>query len=104
MKNTLITTLGCLLAATLLAGCEKDDAPQSAAREAAVTRAPAVPQATETSEAADGYNVAARATYSESAWKALAGCRAALKDAEDRRASNTEVGGILEGKLCNPGR
>lgn len=90
-KNAVRTTLGCLLAAILLAGCDKDEAPKAAS-----------PQATETRAEADAIPWG-RGIVSEAARPALTRCEAMLRAAESRGASgNAEVEEILESKTCNP--
>lgn len=94
MKNTLtITTLGCLLAAILLVGCKKDDALQSAAREASANH-----------EAKVENSAAVRPGLSEEARKSLAECDALITEAAKRRGSDAEVEAIAASDLCNPKR
>lgn len=98
MKNALKTTIGCLLAATLLAGCEKNEAPQAAS---ATDLAPLVPQVTGAGTAAgqaprtalDGHSAMDGIVLMDK-------CGAALEAANARGASEAEFA-IVEREACN---
>jgi len=105
-NHTLKTTLGCLLAAVLLAGCEKNEAPQATG---ATGQASLAPQGTGASSTAaqvppaggqaslaapSGYSAAQRAAWDDA-------CAAAIEDAGIRGASNAEFDKIARSKMCN---
>lgn len=97
MKNTLKTTLGCLLAAILIAGCEKNDAPQAAG---ATDQVPTAPQTTGAGAAAGPAPIAAPPRYSAAHVDAVdIACEKALNAADARGAGDAEFA-IVEREAC----
>lgn len=84
MKSTLKTALGCLLAAILIAGCEKNEAPQATGAGAATGQAPRT----------------APANHSMDEIVLMDKCGSALEAANARGASEAEFA-IVEREACN---
>jgi len=98
-KNILKTTLGCLLVAILIAGCEKNQAPQATS---AAVQVPIAAQATGANPAAGQAPLTALSDYSaaqRAAWDDA--CAAAIEDAGIRGASNAEFEKITRSKMCS---
>lgn len=103
-NHNLKIILGCLLAATLLAGCEKNAAPQATG---ATGLAPLAAQATGTNPAAGQKPSTALSDEwvvhlkENDAKFTASGCSAAFNAAMERRASDEEFDKIARSKMCN---
>lgn len=101
-NHTLKTTLGCVLAAIFIAGCEKNEAPQAtgatdvAPLAAQVTRATAAGQKPSTALSPD----LASQIKAMDAKLVASGCGAAFDSAEARGASEVELNEILFSEMC----
>lgn len=103
-NHTLKTTLGCVLAAIFIAGCEKNEAPQATG---ATDVAPLAAQVTRASPAAGQKPSTALSPDHASQIKAMdarltaSGCVAALDSAVARGASKVELSDISISEMCS---